>query len=1012
MSILNMFSKIFGKESNEDKKNFEFKNRFFKDRIEISINGKNGRENLKNYLEKYSDIEVEYFKEALIFQIDLEKDVLILEYEDIYNLSINELEYFLLPGYFKGVIDIKNRGYVLNQKGFQFEISFSDLKKTYEYIENDYYVTDEITGEKYFLEKAQMSLVSEIIKFNKKNLITSDPEEQLRLIETIQKTSQNIFITYSEQLHEFHNLETVDKLQIDFEKIEGYQGQLEVVPRIEGLSDKENKKLQQKFKDAKRINQFYELEIDGKKLKIVFNKKLKQALQVIKEEPVISEIDFITKKSKIFNDERLEQEEIDIIYGPRVKGLGYLNYRSSAISNNNEINWVKKDFPYIQTMTERVLLRPEDIDILKSAVKDSSEGNPIIVTIGDDKIIIPSVEDVKNQIKQIENSIIDFPKIKKIKQIEELIEYFKKYPEEEYYAKNGFYIQNPKDIELLEKYKESLNLEEIEKDKNRKKSLLLKDNLEKLDYEEEKKLILIEKFKFIKPLSLKKDIKLFPHQEEGVAKLQNLYSIDEINGVLLADDMGLGKTIQILIFLAWLKEKKGKEVYLKALLVMPTSLINNWNFQSDNPKEEGEIQKFFNKGTFKVRSFKGKLSDERIDDLNYSDIIITSYESLRLNHIKMGKINWSVIACDESQKIKNPTTLVTTAIKTQNANFKIACSATPIENTSEDLWCLMDFVKPGLLGSLKDFKKEFSKPITNNQSKIEVIEELNNNLKGKIDHFYIRRVKDVLNLDGSFPEKIICYYNTLPSKIQDIKFQEIIGESYDPGKILGIIQKMLMISSHPEIANGSDLISTDIKNLEKESSKINTLKKVLDEIKNKDEKVIIFTKYKKMQKIISILINTWYKLSPSIINGDVNTEKRKEALDKFKQKKGFDIIVLSPEAAGVGLNITEANHVIHYTRHWNPAKEEQATDRVYRIGQKKDVYVHYPILSYNKNYPEKVTYDLETWIEEELNRSLEISTPEENLNYIIMKKKKMLKDFFLATPLDIDASDFMGVMGK
>ena len=1011
MSILKMFSKIFDKKSS-DSKGFKFKNRFFKDRIEISIDGKNGRENLKNYLEKYSDTEVEYFKETLIFQIDFEKNVLILEYEDIYNLSINELEYFLLPGYFKGVIDIKNRGYILNQKGFQFEMSFSDLKKTYEYIDDNYYVTDTTTGEKYFLEKTQMGLVSKIIEFNKKNLIVSDPEEQLNLIETIQKVSENIFITYSEQLHEFHNLETIDRLQIDFEKIEGSEGKLEIVPRIEGFSDEENKELQKKFKQAKKINQFYELEIEGETVKIVFNKKLKQALQVIKEEPVISETDFIIKKSKIFNDERLEQEEIDIIYGPRVKGLGYLNYRSSAIPNNNEINWIKKDFPYIQTMTERVFLRPENIDTLKDAVKNTLEGNPIVIKIGDDKIIIPSVEDVENQIKQIENSIIDFPKIKKVKEIEELIEYFKEYPEEKYYAKNGFYIQNPKDIELLESYKESLNLEEIEKDKNRKKSLLLKDNLEKLDYEEEKKSILTKEFKFIKPSSLKKEINLFPHQEEGIAKLQNLYSIDEVNGVLLADDMGLGKTIQILIFLAWLKEKKGKKTNLKALLVMPTSLINNWNFESDNPKEEGEIQKFFNRGTFKVTSFKGKLSDERIDDLNYSDIIITSYESLRLNHIKMGKINWSVISCDESQKIKNPTTLVTTAIKTQNANFKIACSATPIENTSEDLWCLMDFVKPGLLGSLKDFKKEFSKPITNNQSKIEVIEKLNNNLKGKIDDFYIRRVKDVLNVDGSFPDKIICYYNTLPSKIQDIKFQEIIEESYDPGQILGIIQKMLMISSHPEIANGSDLISTDIEVLEKESSKINTLKKVLDKIKNKDEKAIIFTKYKKMQKIISILINTWYKLSPSIINGDVNTSKRKEALDKFKQNEGFDIIVLSPEAAGVGLNITEANHVIHYTRHWNPAKEEQATDRVYRIGQKKDVYVHYPILSYNENYPETVTYDLETWIEEELNRSLEISTPEEKLNYIIMKKKKMLKDFFLATPLDVDASDFLGVMGK
>jgi len=1011
MKRVNIFKKLFFKDKNNNNK-ITFKNKLLKNRIEISIEVNGVKAKLKDFLENYSDKEVEYFKEALIFQEDYEKNILFLEYEDIYDLSVNELEYFSLPSYFKGIIDIKNRGYILNKNGFQFELNFLNFQKKYDYITGNYYVSDPSTGENFFLEKKQMMLVKEIINFNNKNKNFSNIEDQFKLIEFIHKISKEIDLTYSEQLEEFKELETQDNLQIDFVKNLNTDGMLEVVPRIEGLSEEQNKELQKKFKTAQRINQFYELEVEGKSIKLVFNKKLKKALEVIKEEPIISEEDFILKKSKIFNDERLEEEEIEIVYGPRVKGLGYLNYRPTSPPKNSDIDWLKKEFPFIQTLTEKIQLRPEHIDILNEKIEKSTEGEPIILTIDDNKVIIPTIEDAKNEIKKIKNSIINFTQIKNQDDLDKFIEFCEENPEEKHFEKNGFYIKTTDNLESVQEYKKTLKIENTKKEKEKIKSLLLKDNLEDLDYEEKNKIKETKKFKFIRPTSLKDDINLYLHQEEGVAKLQYLYSLNPVNGVLLADDMGLGKTIQILTFLAWLKEHKKEKTFLKALIVMPTSLVNNWSYESNNPKEVGEIQKFFKKDTFKITKFKGRLTEKRINELSNFDIVMTSYESLRLNHVQMGKIKWNVIICDESQKIKNPITLVTTAVKTQNADFKIACSATPIENTSEDLWCLMDFVKPGILGSLKEFRIEFSKPIINNQSKIEAIEKLNNSLKGKIDDFYIRRTKEVLNNDGKFPKKIVKYYNTLPSNEQINKFEEVLAKSYDSKKILAIIQYLLMISSHPDLISESDLVTKNIEELEKESSKIQTLKKILDIIEKNGEKAIIFTKYKKMQKILSLLLNTWYQLSPNIINGDVNTTKRKEALDKFKQSSGFNVIILSPEAAGVGLNITEANHVIHYTRHWNPAKEEQATDRAYRIGQKRDVFVHYPILSYNESYPKVVTYDLDEWIEKELNRNLENSTPEENLNYIIMKKKKMLRDFFLATPLDVDASDFMGVMNR
>ncbi len=158
------------------------------------------------------------------------------------------------------------------------------------------------------------------------------------------------------------------------------------------------------------------------------------------------------------------------------------------------------------------------------------------------------------------------------------------------------------------------------------------------------------------------------------------------------------------------------------------------------------------------------------------------------------------------------------------------------------------------------------------------------------------------------------------------------------------------------------------------------------------------------------MITYWYGIRPNVINGEDDTHSRRRLLDEYKSKKGFNVVILSPEAAGVGLNIVEANHVIHYTRHWNPAKEEQATDRAYRIGQKKDVYVYYPIIGEvenNKdNYEREIFETVNEWIDRQIDEDVNDKSPEEKLNKIIVKKKKMLKDFFLASPSEFDDEDF------
>jgi len=206
---------------------------------------------------------------------------------------------------------------------------------------------------------------------------------------------------------------------------------------------------------------------------------------------------------------------------------------------------------------------------------------------------------------------------------------------------------------------------------------------------------------------------------------------------------------------------------------------------------------------------------------------------------------------------------------------------------------------------------------------------------------------------------------------------------------------MVALCSHPRLLQGTNISSLSIEQLIKESSKLQYLKVLLDRILDKSEKAVIFTRFKVMQNIIAKAINHWYSFIPSIINGELPTDKRAYILDRFRKINGFNVIILSPEAAGVGITITEANHVIHYTRLWNPAKEAQATDRVYRIGQDKEVFVYYPILTFHEPFHRYFASERE-YIDAFIDSSTVDKTPEEKLNRILVKKKMVLNNFFLA----------------
>lgn len=213
--------------------------------------------------------------------------------------------------------------------------------------------------------------------------------------------------------------------------------------------------------------------------------------------------------------------------------------------------------------------------------------------------------------------------------------------------------------------------------------------------------------------------------------------------------------------------------------------------------------------------------------------------------------------------------------------------------------------------------------------------------------------------------------------------------------LLSTLSKLIASCGHPRIDSNIDVSRISAKDLVAESSKLAYLKEILDPIRGKNEKAIIFTMFRQMQVILLKALRFWYGIEPNILNGTLSPDKRTQMLSDYRKSNGFDVIILSPLAAGVGITLTEANHVIHYTRLWNPAKEAQATDRVYRIGQNKDVHVYYPMISFDSTSSLKFESE-NKYLEYFLNEKTIGKTPDEKLNRLLVKKKNMLNNFFLA----------------
>ena len=413
---------------------------------------------------------------------------------------------------------------------------------------------------------------------------------------------------------------------------------------------------------------------------------------------------------------------------------------------------------------------------------------------------------------------------------------------------------------------------------------------------------------------------LRPYQMTGLKWLWT--NVAKGFGCCMADDMGLGKTIQVISLILKLKEEnKLKE---PVLVVCPTTLMGNWI---------KELQMFA--PSLNVITYHGL--DRKLD--TKKDVILTTYAIMRIDVEEIKKYNWGMIVVDEAQNIKNPDTAQTVAIKALKSNIKIAMTGTPVENRLTELWSIFDFINKGYLGSLKDFQKSYAIPIERFKENSRATK-----LKLSVSPFVLRRLKTDKTVISDLPDKVVLNDYCYLEKAQAVLYEKTLNEMMDKisgfsgvnrrGNIFKLITALKQICNHPYQFLKSGGTSKEL------SGKAEKCISLVQNIIDSDEKTLIFTQYKEMGDLLSKIISEECATDPSFFHGSLTVPQRENLIEDFQNNKERKVMILSLKAGGTGLNLTSATNVIHYDLWWNPAVEEQATDRTYRIGQSKNVMVH------------------------------------------------------------------------
>jgi SNF2 family DNA or RNA helicase len=891
-----------------------------------------------------------------------------IPWQDVYQLSRDEMDILDLPEFYPYALDLDLPHAISDPK---FSITINYRKPSGDLIvkpivKGGYIRINE--GEEYIFDERSYQLIRDIDHFNTKQDELNNPQRWKVLAEIVQDLKE----ANRDVPTEFEEYEIVpmEKFSVNLEEQE--DGALSVLPvpmsedhelddtdpelseekvQKRALSEEEQEKFEKQFKRGSKVRDRYLLQ--NRKL-LVYDQETLSKNKGNHEKDVLSQFkdlqnlkgeekeEFINAPGTFLNAEHVDLSEVS----ERVREIGQYQPTVLPFIPKSENEWFPEEGGVLID-GEQVRLEPESRKELIKELEKAIEDGRDEVTYNDRDY--PATQETLNAIKQLDEAT----------------------------------ERNKQETEGSDK-KDSFDPED-----SNNTILIIKDN-----YFED------DGFSFTGnarqgeiglPVNLADDVNLYSHQEDGVKWMQKLW-INGEKGGLLADDMGLGKTMQALLFAAWIKEQRSQKNNQGPVLVAaPLTLLDNWC---------REYEKFLDRSIFgeplqlhgsTLAEYKMNgldISNEReIDEKNHDieelinsrggllldvsaikevELIVTTYEAIRDYQFSLSRINWSLMILDEIQKIKNPETLVSKAVKAMNYEFGLGLTGTPVENSWSELWSIMDFVQPGRLGSLSEFNERYQKKL--DEPGIDQ-EALGLKLKKHMGDSIRRRMKED-HIEG-LPERRVEAEKIELTEYQKQRYSEVVKEansSEGDRHILTLLGALRDISLCPYLPykHEQKILETPSEEIVGDSAKIERVFTIIENnVKPKAEKVIIFLISRKMQAVLQRLITERYGFRPYIINGTVSGGRRQKLVDKFQESEGFNLIIMSPEAAGVGLNVTAANHVIHLSRPWNPAKEDQASDRVYRINQEKDVTIyvpitHFPELGEGQSFDEKLHKLLES----------------------------------------------------
>ena len=820
------------------------------------------------------------------------KEGCLLPYENIYLLDEDERILLGVPQPYDKAMRLVGTS-MLNLSDFEYKVEFLTYVPDGELIVCERGGNILVKGrDKYLLNEAQYALLNRVDAFN------STPEEDkttdynLRCFAEIKALAEQAGCQLDSYL-ENENVYAPERIKIEIGRDdEGFT----VEPAVD---IEENDKFQTYFDKMRKVQAQYPVQREnGERVRIVLNKEQKENLHYLKEQcgkhKTREEIQrMIEQPTEYFDPNAFDLSEL---YSDRVIEIGVYKPKFYPFICPYKSCWIAgATVETPQNGTTKVTINnEEELEKLKREIQSAKENKKGIVEYNNTQL---DIEDAMFLAQTAEKQLKDPSQPAKVE------------------SENGNEARNV---------------------------LIIEENAEELGFAvKERAIEKGDKYTLFTDPFLQEGFSLKDHQKEGVAWLQHLYK-SKASGCLMADDMGLGKTLQILYFIDWHSRKYAN--HKPYLIVAPISLLENW---------KNEYERFFMQPRMKINMLTSKdvtrkFDKSIVDKMQKMDIILTNYESLRISQLNFCAVEFDVVALDEAQKIKSPGTLVTNAAKALKCNFKIAMTGTPVENSLLDLWCIMDFCVPGLLGNAKAFAAQYQNPLKKEDNDIVA---LGNEVHDKLGVYFMRRLKKDAAKD--LPDKIELKEKVLMPPVQKEAYASVVND-YTSGiqpNMLVTIMHLREVSEHPYLYD-STLLNHETDEIVETSARLQATIKFLDEIKKKEEKVIIFVERKETQKMLQKLCLKRYGIITKIINGDTpsivkrnmpNKQSRQSSIDEFQAVDGFNVIIMSPVAAGMGLNVTAANHVIHYSRHWNPAKENQATDRAYRIGQTKDVFVYYPM---------------------------------------------------------------------